>query len=172
MIDAYFVQRAAGFGSVGDSTANGLAFVGSSGTTIHVGDNLLGFQSGLEVIAGVVAHELAHNLGLNHVEAASNLLNSGQTVFSNGNNFITSGQIAAIQNSSLTVALGGVAGSATLAPEANASTETAGLITTLQADGSVDTQEFHDGHHANDGHDHSSSLVHDHGDDCTCPNCC
>ena len=51
VIDAYFVQRAPGFGSVGDNTANGLAFVDSSGTAIHVGDNLLGFQSGLEVIA-------------------------------------------------------------------------------------------------------------------------
>ena len=173
VIDAYFVQRAAGFGSVNDSTANGLAFVNANGTSIHVGDNLLNFQAGIEVIAGVVAHELGHNLGLNHVEAASNLLNSGQTTRSNGNNFITSGQIATIQNSRFTRPLGGVAGSVTLlASEANTNAETAGLVATVQADGSVDTYEFHDGHHANDGHDHSSSLTHIHDDNCTCANCC
>ena len=171
VVDAYFVQRAPGFGTVSDNTANGLAFVNASGTTIHVGDNLLNFQNGLEVIAGVVAHELGHNLGLNHVQAPSNLLNSGQLP-SNGNNFITSNQISTIQNSRFTNPIGGAAGSATLVPEANANTATAGLIATVQADGSVNTQEFHDGHHANDGHDHSSSLVHNHDDDCTCPNCC
>ena len=171
VIDAYFVQRAAGFGTVGDNTANGLAFVNASGTTIHVGDNLLNFQNGLEVIAGVVAHELGHNLGLNHVQAPSNLLNSGQLP-SNGNNFITNGQISTIHNSQFTTPIGGAAGSATLVPEANANTATAGLVATVQADGSVDTQEFHDGHHANDGHDHSSSLTHNHDDGCTCPNCC
>jgi len=172
VVDAYFVQRAPGFGTVGDNTANGLAFVGSSGTTIHVGDNLLNFQAGLEVIAGVVAHELGHNLGLNHVEAPSNLLNSGQLP-SNGNNFITSGQISTIQNSRFTAPLEGAAGSATLVPDTNAiPTATAGLIATVQADGSVNTQEFHDGHHANDGHDHSNGLTHNHDDNCTCPNCC
>lgn len=167
VIDAYFVQRAPGFGTVGDNTANGLAFIDSSGTTIHVGDNLLGFQSGLEVIAGVVAHELGHNLGLDHVEAASNLLNSGQTVASNGNYFITSGQRSTIQNSSFTVPIGGVPGSVTLVHDAN--TATAGLIATVQADGSVYIDEFHHG-----GHDHNDSLNHNHNhdDDCTCPHCC
>ena len=171
VVDAYFVQRAPGFGTVSDNTANGLAFVNASGTAIHVGDNLLNFQNGLEVIAGVVAHELGHNLGLNHVQAPSNLLNSGQLP-SNGNNFITSNQISTIQNSRFTNPIGGAAGSATLVPDSNTNPETAGLIATVQADGSVDTHEFHDGHHANDGHDHSSSLTHNHDDDCTCPNCC
>ena len=91
------MQRAAGFGDVGDDSANGLAFVGSSGTTIHVGDNLLGFDAGLTVIARVVAHELAHNLGLDHVTAPANLLDiSG----SSGQN-LTTGQITTILDSSI-----------------------------------------------------------------------
>ena len=162
VIDAYFVQRSAGFGNVTDNTANGLAFVNASGTTIHVGDNLLRFQNGLDVIAGVVAHELGHNLGLNHVEAASNLLNSGSTIASNGNNFITTRQISTIHNSSITVGIGGAAGSATLVRDAN--TATAGLIATVGADGSVYIDEFHD--HGNGSHNHT------HDDNCTCPNCC
>jgi Ca2+-binding RTX toxin-like protein len=98
VMDAYFVQRAAGFGTVGDNSANGLAFVGASGTTIHVGDNLLTFDDGLNVIARVVAHELAHNLGLDHVSASANLMDiSG----SDGEN-LTTAQISTILNSSIT----------------------------------------------------------------------
>ena len=75
VIDAYFVQSAPGFDSelITENTANGLAFVGSSGTAIHIGDNLLTFQGGLEVIAGVVAHEIGHNLSLDTRERASEL---------------------------------------------------------------------------------------------------
>jgi hypothetical protein len=105
VIDAYFVQRAAGFDTVGDNSANGLAFVDDSGTSIHIGDNLLGFQAGLEVIAGVVAHELAHNLGLEHVFGApANLMYvrlSNSDPESTGDNFITSSQISTILSSSI-----------------------------------------------------------------------
>lgn len=80
VIDAYFVQIAAGFGQTSDNTANGLAFIGQSGTTIHVGDNLLTSQSGRRVAARVVAHELAHNLGLNHVNATNNLMDDGRNL--------------------------------------------------------------------------------------------
>lgn len=106
VIDAYFVQRSAGFATVGDNSANGLAFVGASGTTIHVGDNLLGFQSGLEVIAGVVAHELAHNLGLEHVIGApANLMYvqvANNDPDSTGDNFLTTSQISTVLASPIT----------------------------------------------------------------------
>ena len=165
VIDAYFVQRAPGFGNVGDGFANGLAFIDSSGLAFHVGDNLLGFQGGRELIAGIFAHELGHNLGLEHVIAPSNLLHSSPTIASNGNNFIAQGQVNTILNSPLTGPIG----------QANFATATrdtdnagAGLIASVADDGSIDIQEFHD--HGDgilvQGHDHN------HDDDCTCPACC
>ena len=169
VIDAYFVQKAPGFGSVGDNTANGLAFVSSSGTAIHVGDNLLGFEAGLEVIAGVVAHELGHNLGLFHVESASNLLNSGATP-SNGNYFLTSGQINTILSSSLTTSNGSSSSPATAAPAPGSGSsdfDTSGLSITLAGDGTVTVVEFgHD--HGPDGHGHDSN---DGDGECNCVQC-
>jgi len=155
VIDAYFVQTAPGFGNVGNNTANGLAFVDSSGTAIHIGDNLLGFRSGLDVIAGVVAHELGHNLGLLHVESASNLLNSGATAPSNGNYFLTSGQINTIENSSLTASIGS---SNFSAGSGSSNSSTSGLSATLAGDGTVTVVEFGHDHYHGDGHDHSGDT--------------
>jgi len=77
VIDAYFVEVAASFRDVGETTANGLALLGEGGITIHVGDNLLNSDQGINTIAAVTAHEIAHNLGLGHVETLSNLLGQG-----------------------------------------------------------------------------------------------
>ena len=74
VIDAYFVERVPNFETVSENAANGLAFVGRSGLAVHVGDNLVDSSSGRELIARVVAHEVAHNLGLSHTEMAGNLL--------------------------------------------------------------------------------------------------
>ena len=48
--------------------------MGRSGLAVHVGDNLVNSSSGRELIARVVAHEVAHNLGLSHTEMEGNLL--------------------------------------------------------------------------------------------------
>ena len=74
VIDAYFVERVPNFETVSENAANGLAFVGRSGLAVHVGDNLVNSSSGRELIARVVAHEVAHNLGLSHTEMEGNLL--------------------------------------------------------------------------------------------------
>ena len=91
VIDAYFVEVASGFGDVGEDTVNGLALIGAGGTTIHVGDNLLDGGPGLMTIASVTAHEIAHNLGLEHVDSDTNLLGQGTE--------LTREQIATIQQS-------------------------------------------------------------------------
>ena len=164
VIDAYFVQIAPGFGDVKKNTANGLAFVSSSGTAIHIGDDLLDFQVGLEVIAGVVAHELGHNLGLLHVEAASNLLNSGSSVASNRNYFLTPGQVDSIQDSPLTTSIGS---SDAAVSSGRGDATAAGLSATLAGDGTVTVVEFgHD--HGPNGHGHDSN---DGDGECNCAQC-
>ena len=77
IIDAYFVEVVPGFEELGESFANGLAFVGANGTAIHIGDNLPGFAGGQDTAARVTAHELGHNFGLEHVHNSDNLLNVG-----------------------------------------------------------------------------------------------
>lgn len=95
VVDMYFVNIAAGFDQTNENTANGLAFIGLSGITIHIGDQLLGFDAGLDVIARVSAHEIAHNLGLVHVNASGNLMDRGTN--------LNASQIATILASPMTV---------------------------------------------------------------------
>lgn len=95
IIDAYFVEISPGFGNENDNVANGLAFVDSNGTTIHVGDNLPTFANGRGVVSRVVAHEIAHNLGLDHVSDPDNLMANGDE--------ITPGQRSIIQSSQFSV---------------------------------------------------------------------
>ena len=77
VIDAYFVEVASGFADVGESVANGLALIGGNGITMHVGDNVLNTDQGIETVASTTAHEIAHNLGLAHVDSPTNLLGQG-----------------------------------------------------------------------------------------------
>ncbi len=77
VINMYFVNIAAGFTLLSENTAAGLAFVDGNGITQYVGTNLLSFTGGQEVIASVVAHEIGHNLGLDHLTEVENLLDSG-----------------------------------------------------------------------------------------------
>ena len=101
VIDMYFVEIAAGFSNVSENTANGLAFVGGNGITQHVGDNLVGFTAGREVIASVVAHEIGHNLGLPHIVEAENLMQAGGSP--NQGERLNGAQIAVALASSLSV---------------------------------------------------------------------
>lgn len=76
VINMYFVNIVPGFSVQGSNTVNGLAFIGANGIAAYVGSNLPTFLAGREVIASVIAHELGHNLGLNHIVDTENLMQS------------------------------------------------------------------------------------------------
>lgn len=79
-VNMFFVKIVPGFSQTTANTSNGLAFIDANGITMHVGENLLGWQGGWDVIAGVIAHEIGHNLGLQHtVSGGDNLMSPAGT---------------------------------------------------------------------------------------------
>lgn len=100
VIDIYFLRASAGFEVLSLNSAAGLAFLGGNGITAYVGSNLLDFEGGWEAIAAVIAHEIGHNLGLDHIVEAQNLMQSS----GNGER-LNAAQIAAALNSNLSTPL-------------------------------------------------------------------
>ena len=96
VIDMYFVELVPAFEDLGEDAANGLAFLGQPGIAIHIGDNLVDTVGGRVAAAEVTAHEIGHNLGLEHVDIDGNLM----TPIVDGSN-LTFAQIATAINSPL-----------------------------------------------------------------------
>lgn len=100
VINMFMVNIPAGFDALTANTAAGLAYVGASGITQFVGANLLDFTGGREVVASVVSHELAHNLGLPHLLENENLMQSAGSP--NQGERLNADQINTIRNSQFT----------------------------------------------------------------------
>ena len=93
----FLVNAVPGFGSFSANEAAGLASIDGNGIVQYVGANLLGFSSGREVIASVVAHEIGHNLGLFHNSLDENLMASGSGIVDGER--LNAGQIANVLDS-------------------------------------------------------------------------
>jgi hypothetical protein len=80
VINTIFVRHVPGFTVLGEDFAAGLAALPGNQISIFIGSNLLGFQDGLDIIASVFAHEIGHNLGLNHTaNGIANLMSPSGT---------------------------------------------------------------------------------------------
>jgi hypothetical protein len=66
VLNLFFTNIVPGFGFTSENTANGVGNLGRNGIAQFVGDNLLTYPDGRDVIVKVVAHEIGHNLGLKH----------------------------------------------------------------------------------------------------------
>ena len=80
VLNMFFVDVVPAFKPLGVSHAAGYARVNGNGIAAFVGRNLPTFASGRDVIAGVMAHEIGHNLGLNHTASGQpNLMSPSGT---------------------------------------------------------------------------------------------
>ncbi len=101
VLNVFLVSIVPGSSQLSANSSAGLAYVGSNGVTYYGGSSLLGFAGGREVLASVLAHEIGHNLGLDHNSLNENLMGSGGA--SDGER-LTAGQIQTILASRFTVA--------------------------------------------------------------------
>jgi hypothetical protein len=75
-LNVFLVSIVPGFSQLSVNSSAGLATVNGNGIAYYGGSGLPGGASGREVLASVLAHEIGHNLGLNHVSIVENLMTS------------------------------------------------------------------------------------------------
>jgi len=98
VVDMYFVSRAPGSSGPNDLSVTGFALIGDNGVTMQVGETLTTTFDGRQLVSRIVAHELSHNFGLDHVASTTNLMNPAPA----GDN-LTTVQISAIESSRFTL---------------------------------------------------------------------
>jgi hypothetical protein len=96
-INAIFVDYVPGFPIVSENSAAGLASLPGDQITMFSGENLLTFANGRDVIASVFAHEIGHNLGLDHIGNDDNLM----AAFNSSSERLNASQISTARSSNL-----------------------------------------------------------------------
>jgi hypothetical protein len=92
-VNAFFTEIVPGFGPHHENWAGGLANLGTSGLAISIGETLLTTENGRDSAGTMIAHEIAHNLGLRHVpNGSANLMAASQRTSAQ----LTSDQVEAI----------------------------------------------------------------------------
>jgi hypothetical protein len=76
-LNVFLVSIVPGFSQLSANSSAGIATVNGNGITYYGGANLTGYTGGREVLASVLAHEIGHNLGLDHISEIENLMQSG-----------------------------------------------------------------------------------------------
>lgn len=78
VINMFFVEVVPGFSQLTQLQVAGIANINGNGMAIFTGESLLSSGANRELIAGVVGHEIGHNLGLTHTSTGGANLMSPQ----------------------------------------------------------------------------------------------
>ena len=97
VIDMYFVDVVPGFAQTAETEASGFGLFDDGGLAVRIGTAVLGDAQGRTLLARGLAQEVGRNLGLEHINNNSNLMDVGLT----GSNLLPS-QISTVIESDLT----------------------------------------------------------------------